>query len=411
MRRYMLFLMLAVSFAAPVAAMAADEVADCLTKAESLYFEAKFKDAIQLLQHADDLLRTGSARVPDKINVKLQLALAYVGLNDVAQAKASLRDVFALDADYRLDQQQFPPKVIALADEAKAEQSLIRCQQARTDARKYLDSGNMAAVLPLLQTMKPKCTGLDAMEPEAAELVYKSGLESYKAGQYPEALQKFQMVLKLAPKHDLATQYLDLTQNKLQLNADRLVLDWRANVDAHKFKEAAARYVQMKTSNEATPQALDQMRMAYRGALATVVDSWNKACANGDSATMESLKSELPDALPAELGDDILGQMKTCTKKGCMPMQAQLVLARLKVQVNPVVPPAFQEMARRTQINILVKTKIDERGNVIQAEAEGGNPILTEAVRTAVAQWRFSPIMDASGARCVDTEISVAIKP
>ena len=128
MYRYIRSIFVIVSFAAAAAAMPADEVTDILSRAESLYFEAKFKDAIQLLQHADDMLKARTDRNADKINVKLQLALAHVGLNESALAKVSLREIFAIDSEYRLDAQQFPPKVISLADEAKAEQNEARCQ-------------------------------------------------------------------------------------------------------------------------------------------------------------------------------------------------------------------------------------------------------------------------------------------
>jgi len=188
MYRYIRSIFVIVSFAAAAAAMPADEVIDILSRAESLYFEAKFKDAIQLLQHADDMLKVRTDRNADKINVKLQLALAHVGLNESALAKVSLREVYAIDADYRLDAQQFPPKVIALADEAKAEQSEARCQSVRTDSRKALDSGNASAAMNMIQTMKSKCSGLDVMEPELAEMFYKTGVDAYKAGQFSDVL-------------------------------------------------------------------------------------------------------------------------------------------------------------------------------------------------------------------------------
>src|SRR5690348_1832219 len=242
MCRYINTVSLVVVLAVTAAGMPADEITDALTRAESLYFEAKFKDAIQILQHADDLLKPRTDRVKDKINVKLQLALAHIGLNETALAKASLRELYSIDPEYRLDSQQFPPKVIALADETKAEQSEARCQSARTDARKYLDSGNPVAAVNLTQSMKSKCTGLDAMEPELAALFYKTGVDNYKAGQYSDALEKFGWTLKLVPKHELAAQYYDLTQSKLQVNADRVLMEWRKNLETHDLKQAASRY-------------------------------------------------------------------------------------------------------------------------------------------------------------------------
>jgi tetratricopeptide (TPR) repeat protein len=413
MRRYIRIAFVTLTLAVSATGMPADEITDALTRAESLYFEAKFKDAIQLLQHADDLLRPRTDRLTDKINVKLQLALAHIGLNETPLAKASLRELYAIDQEYRLDPQQFPPKVIALADEAKAEQSEARCQSIRTDARKYLDTGNAVAALNLTQSMKSKCSGLDTMEPELAELFYKTGVETYKAGQYSEALEKFRSALKLAPKHELAAQYYDLTQGKLQVNADRVLLDWRKSLETHDLKQAALRYQQLKSSKDApSPQILEQMRTEYRSALSSLVDLWNRSCATGDAATMESIPQQLPDHLTdASLGEDLLSQMKPCVKKGCMPITTQLALARLKVQVNPVLTPALQDIVKRGPTTVQVKSRIDEKGGVTVLDTQSSSPLLNDVVRNAVEKWKFSPVMDDKGPRCAEVDIPIIIKP
>jgi tetratricopeptide (TPR) repeat protein len=413
MYRYLLTVFVILSIAIAAQATPGDEIADILTRAESLYFEAKFRDAIQVLQRADEMLKPQANRVSDKIAVKLQLALAHIGLNETAQAKARLRELFALDAEYRLDAQQFPPKVLALADEARAEQSELRCQAVRADARKYLETGNGMAFLSLTQAMKGKCTGLEAMEPEAAELLYKAGVDAYKAGQFSDALEKFRWALNLAPKHELAAQYVELTQGKLQVNADRQVLEWRKSVEAHEFKQAAVRYGQIAGSKDApAPQTLAQMRSDYRNAVTAQLDSWNRSCAAGDTAAMDSIRGQLPEHFSdASMGEDLLAQMQSCVKKACMPVTTQLALARLKVQVNPVVPPAFQVMVRGSQVTIHVKTRIDEKGDVTVIDSQGGNSALNDSVRVAVERWKFAPIMDTKGPRCAETDIPIVIKP
>jgi tetratricopeptide (TPR) repeat protein len=390
-----------------------DEITDTMTRAESLYYEAKFKDAIQLLQRADNLLQPKSDRLPEKITVKLQLALAHMGLNETALAKTSLREVYALDANYRMDAQQLPPKVLALADEAKTEQNQIRCQMVRNEAKKYFETWNAMGLVNLIQSMKSTCSGLETIEPDAAELLYKTGIEDYKAGQFSAALDKFRMAVKLSPKHELAAQYVDLTQSKVQVNADRVVLEWRKSLEAHQFKQAAARFSALKTSTDGvTPQMLDAMRLEYRNALTALVESWNRACASSDMPAMEAISGQLPESLPEpQLGEDVLGQMKTCTKKGCLQMGTQLALARLKVQVNPVFPAAFQDAARRSVATVHVKTRIDEKGDVSVLDTQGGSPIVNEAVRSAVEHWKFLPIIDQSGPRCAETDIPIAIKP
>ena len=406
-----IFVILALAVTA--AGMPGDEITDALTRAESLYFEAKFKDAIQLLQHADDLLRPRTDRISDKINVKLQLALTHIGLNEAPLAKTALRELYTIDPEYRLDPQQFPPKVIALADEAKAEQHEARCQSVRSDARKYLDAGNSVAALNLTQSMKSKCSGLDTMEPEMADLFYKTGVEAYRAGQYSDALEKFRSALKLVPKHELAAQYYDLTQSKLQVNADKVLLEWRKTLEAHDLKQAAARYQQMKTAKEGTsPQILEQMRTEYRSALSSLVELWNRSCATGDAATMESIPQQLPEHLAdASLGEDLLAQMKPCVKRGCMPITTQLALARLKVQVNPVLSPALQDMAKRAPTTVHVKSRIDEKGNVMVLDTQGSNSMMNDAVRAAVERWKFTPVLDDKGPRCAEVDIPVIIKP
>jgi tetratricopeptide (TPR) repeat protein len=413
MLRYLLVCFVLLSGASVASAAPADEVADALSRAEALYYEAKFKDAIDVLRRVDDLLRPQTGRVPEKISVKLQLALANVGLNDILQAKAALRDVYALDADYHMDEQQVPPKVLVLAEEAKAEQSQVRCQAAREEARNYFQKWDAVALVNLIQTMKPKCAGLEAIEPDAAELLYKTGVDSYKAGQFPDALNKFRMAVKLSPKHELALQYLDLTQSKVAVNADRQLLDFRKMLEARQFQEAAALYVGLrKSADSGSPQTIEQMRVEYRRTLLGVVDAWNRACASADTTTLDKIRGQLPETIADPLlADDILAQMKTCTKKGCLQMGTQLVLARLKVQVNPVIPIAAQDAARRGPVTVHVKARIDEKGDVTASEAGGGTPMLNEAVRTAIERWKFAPIVDQSGVRCVDTDIPVTIKP
>jgi outer membrane biosynthesis protein TonB len=44
-------------------------------------------------------------------------------------------------------------------------------------------------------------------------------------------------------------------------------------------------------------------------------------------------------------------------------------------------------------------------------DATGGSPILNDAVKNAVEHWKFAPIVDQNGPRCVETEIPVTIKP
>lgn len=393
-----------------------DEVNDALAHAAALYYDARFKESIELLLRIDELLQLKTDHVREKIDVKLHLALDHIGLNENMEAKLSLSDLYALDADYRLDPQQFSPKVLALAEEARAEADEVRCRRVHDDAAKELEAQNATAVMSLIGSMKSKCAGLQEIETGSAELFYKRGVELYKRDQFSDALQDFRNAVKLSPRHELAAQYIDLTQSKLQVTADWLLLDWRKHFDAHELTLAAAAYRRLMSYDEtggATEQMLSQVRVEYRKALSGLVESWKRACATGDTAAMDTILRQASELLPEpSIGEDILAQMTSCTKTGCIQMNPQLALMRLKTRVSPQIPAVALDFVRNSQSTVRVKARIDEQGNVNVTGTEGGgNNLVNNAVWSAVERWKFSPINDQTGPRCVETEIPIVIKP
>ena len=302
---------------------------------------------------------------------------------------------------------------MTLAADARAEQNEIRCETARDEANKQLAAKNVAVLVDLIGSMKSKCSGFEGIEPVTAELLYKTGLDLYKRGEFADALKKFRTAVKFAPQHELASQYIELTQSKLQVSVDRLLLDWRKNFEAHEFALAAAEYLQLASYNDGNiSEAMNQIRSEYRKALSALVDSSNRACANSDAATMNTIRGQVSELLPdPSIGEDILAQMTTCAKKGCLQMEAPLALIRLKTRVDPEIPSAYQNFLRHSPVSVRVQIRIDEKGDVVAGEAHGSNRAITEAIRTAVARWKFTPIMMQDGPRCVDTEIPIVINP
>src|SRR5215472_6524433 len=119
-----------------------DELSEMLARAEALYYEADFGKSVELLLRADEMLRQQSGHLTEKTDVKLQLALGYIGLNDSTRAKTYLGELYALDPDRHLDPQMFSPKVIRLADEAKTDQDELRCRAVSDETQKQLAGGN-----------------------------------------------------------------------------------------------------------------------------------------------------------------------------------------------------------------------------------------------------------------------------
>jgi hypothetical protein len=424
-----------------------DEIKDALAHAEALYYGARFTESSALLTRIDDSLKSQPARLPERISTKLRLALVHIGLNDPAKAKGFLMDLFALDPDYVLDPKQFSPKVMAVANEAKAEQTKIQCQAAQESARSYLESAKTTALIDLMRSSKSRCSGLAAMEPEMAEALYKSGLAAYKQNEFSTALTKFQAAVTLAPAHELSLQYIDLVQNKMQLSQDRLVLQWQKSFDARQLSAAAADYKQIVALNDArSASAKTHVTGEYRKALTSLVETWNRTCPSGDLAAMNSIRNQISELLPEpSFGEDIRARMVPCPEpskavaagptkavvaspndeagpkpapandapaaNACFEMQSQLALTRLKSRVDPVLPADVRYYLKNTaQVVVRVKTKISESGDVTVLGVTDGNPILNSAVRNAVTEWKFVPVRDSSGPRCVLTEIPIVIK-
>src|SRR5215467_1690614 len=273
-----------------------DEVSEILARAEALYFEADFAKSVELLLHADELLRPQPGHVDEKTEVKLQLALGFIGLNDSPRARTYLGELYALDPDHKIDPQMFSPKVIRLAEEAKTEQDELRCRSMMDETQKQLGNGNGDAVVKLIGSNQAKCAGLATFYPKAADLLYKEGLDAYKKAQMTEALQKFRSALVIEPKHELAAQYVELTQSKLEVRADKALLLWHKDFNAGDFASAARDYQEVKAVS--STQTLDEVRGEYRQTLSSLVDSWNRACASNDAAGMERVRVQVTTLLP-----------------------------------------------------------------------------------------------------------------
>src|SRR5262249_47051981 len=139
---------------------AADEVSEMLARAEALYYEADFEKSVEILLRADDLLKKQPDRMKEKTDVKLQLALGYIGLNDSAKAKYYLGELFTLDPERIMDPGMYSPKVIRLAEDARVENEAGRCQAIVTEAQTQLQAGNGDAVVKLMGPNRVKCSSL-----------------------------------------------------------------------------------------------------------------------------------------------------------------------------------------------------------------------------------------------------------
>src|SRR5688572_19036949 len=123
------------------------EIQAALSRAQKLYFAAEFQESILVLGPLDLALKDQPGRIPEAVKVKLQLALAHMGLDETDVAQMRFEELCRLDPVYVLDSFQYAPKVISLFTKARDAATQSRCSAACTQARMFLNEANLHALL------------------------------------------------------------------------------------------------------------------------------------------------------------------------------------------------------------------------------------------------------------------------
>ena len=275
-------------------------VASTLSRAQALYYDASFQESIDLLLPLDKALGSDDKRTKEKIDIKLQIALAHVGLGQMPEATRRFGEICALDPDYSLDPKKFAPKVVSAFEEAKEENEKVQCRVLCAEADKLLDAENADALLALVKQSRSRCNCVEASALDAAEHFYDLGVDAYRKEMLSTALQYFQTTTQFNPDHTLARSYIDLTRNRLQLAAEQMFLKWRREFDAGDFGLAASTYRALNSADieGSANEAIEKVRAGYRGKLSPLINSWKLARSKGDSYGMAELHRQAEEMLP-----------------------------------------------------------------------------------------------------------------
>jgi tetratricopeptide (TPR) repeat protein len=404
------FLFLLLILAGRLQSPTPDVVASTLARAQALYIEARFKESLDLLAPLDASMNSQTGRIPEKIDIKLQLALAQVGLSQTSEARRRFTEICSLDPNYSLDRQKFSARVISLFDEAKAEQVKALCQKLCAEADRLLDNGDAEGLLRLIESNGSKCDCVQAAALDAATYFSQQGVEAYRQDDMPMALRQFRLALRFQPDNDLARSYIDLSQNRLKVAADQLLLEWRRYLDARDFALAAATYRRLASSNieGSANDALEKARAGYRQYLSSLVDSWKKACAANDDAAAQKIRTQANEVVPdPAIGRDLLSDLGTCVRKPCVQLAPEEAITRLRFRRDAKLPPGMPPR----RVTVQVKIRIDEKGNVTVRDPQSVDAKMRNAVFGAVTTWKFLPAVINNETRCVETEVPMVFIP
>jgi len=405
------------------------EIDAVLARAQNAYYEARFDEALALLAPLNTALDSEDEqeRIQDRIRVKLQLALALIGMNQLAEAKAHFSEVYDLNSQFSLDRARFAPKVVLLFEEAKAAREEAKCHTMceRVDRP---TASNPNAVLNVLEG-GPACSCSLPRHLQAAEVVYADAMAAYKRGALPEALFKMRTVLMLNPDDHKAAHYADVIEQKLKMSLDQMVSNWQAQFNEADYAAASETYRQLVSSDfAAKTETVEDIRTEYRKTLTKLAQSWNEACTVQDRVSMDQVRDQANQLVPDTwIARDILDQMSNCPDKtlpgvetaavkpppaqeasqGCLQVPSKIALLRLKTRVDPEIP---LEQRQYGSSKVRAAVRIDEEGNTSVHGLQGGSPVTNRAVVTAVKNWKFYPALVDNHARCVETELPIDLK-
>jgi hypothetical protein len=351
--------------------------------------------------------------LPQRVRLKLQLGIAYFALSDVANAKASFIAMCELDPECSIDANKYPPKVIALFEEAKAEQDGNRCRILCDSVKSRLAAGEVTAIAEQLGPESCRCA-LDAVR-EFAERLFQAGIQAYLADDFAASVKNLSDALKLRPDHALTAEYLMMTQAKLRAAVEQRRGDWRKSFQAGSISSAFAMYNELVALNidGVADTALEEMNTAYRKRVASSLEAWKGACKTRDAATMDRLRRQAELILPdPQIGQDLLDQMTGCPVTPCISMDVEAVLPRLRSSFEPEIPADLRRSLSNTSpYRVQVQARIEENGDVFVLAVNGQNAAVNNVVGTAVERWKFSPTITDNESRCVETVFPIVITP
>jgi hypothetical protein len=408
-RRWILALLVTLSFELSAQTLHAQrDISAELKRAESLYYGANFRSALDLLLDLERLVGDDPEKTSERLNIELHLGLSYLGLDQIELAKSKFVEVCTLDANYALSSPEFPPKAVALFEDAKASCRQNSCPNLCSDVATLIDEGQLERAQDRLKAAGSRCACAVASTDAIVKKRFSRGKELYAQREFADAAKDFAAVIELDAENEVAREYLRLSHQQLELITQRAFSEWRAAFDSRQFQNAAAAYEKIRSLGiePVAAQLATQVESEYRNAFSRLLNSWKSACAAGDRSKMETLRSEaITVGSGLELGTSTLLEMQQCNSQPCIQGDPALALLRLKSRINPQIDPSLRRYLSRVRVNI----EIGHDGAVTVKQITNANPRLAEALKNALMQWEFYPAVIDNQPRCVETELPIGL--
>jgi protein TonB len=133
---------------------------------------------------------------------------------------------------------------------------------------------------------------------------------------------------------------------------------------------------------------------------------------------MDGVAGGVPGGVAGGEVGGVLGGVFGSTGTTAPPPPQQPQPAKRVVRAGSLIKPPrrtsftdaeYPTLARQTRVQgtVVVDAVIDEKGNVVQARAVSGHPLLIDAALKAVLQWKYEPTSLNGQPVAVDLEVQV----
>ena len=116
-RRYLVLVGLVIGSSIQVTAQS--EIQRLLDQGRSLYYAARFSDAVKVLSAADAMF-DGSSSGAETTSVRVYLGASYYALKENGSAETAFSGICKIDPAYNISEAEFSPSIVELFQQGKA---------------------------------------------------------------------------------------------------------------------------------------------------------------------------------------------------------------------------------------------------------------------------------------------------
>ena len=288
-----------------------------IARAETLYYQARYKEADSLLSFISDKLNGTGASVSSQVQVQLLRGLTRFVLGNEPDARNHFLELCAINPAFDLDERQFAPKVVSFFKGVHAE--CLDCRETCFQASSLAGSGDLQeADRTKARAESPSCS-CTTWASYADSPGFQHANDLLVQEKYAEALKEFKWLTRTFPESETLRDAARGVQKRIDLSVESGVAAWREFFQLRKFEQAAGVFERIQPiaaeSSGAAKESFRQVTTTYQAAFHDLVASWTAACSRNDEVSLTVVRNWGKSLDPNRIiQPDLLDSIQGCAR-------------------------------------------------------------------------------------------------